>query len=62
MTVSSLLNNVTSAEGISSGVPVPETAVVTKIVYAIWVWSIFLTFPGTYSMQPAVTSQTFGHR
>ena len=41
---------------------VPETATVTKIAYAIWVWSIFLTFPGTYSMQPAVTSQTFGHR
>merc|ERR1719362_2289034 len=39
-----------------------ETSLLTKVVYAIWVWSIFLTFPGTYSMQPAVTAQTFGHR
>ena len=40
----------------------PETPLSTKIVYALWVWSIFLTFPGTYAMQPAVTTQTFGHR
>jgi len=40
----------------------PETPLVTKVVYALWVWSIFLTFPGTFSMQPAVTAQTFGHR
>ena len=40
----------------------PETALSTKIVYALWVWCIFLTFPGTYAMQPAVTTQTFGHK
>jgi hypothetical protein len=40
----------------------PETAISTKIVYALWIWCIFLTFPGTYSMQPAVTTQTFGHK
>ncbi len=33
-----------------------------KIMFAIWVWMIFLTFPGTYSTQPAVTTQTFGHK
>lgn len=31
-------------------------------MYAIWVWMIFFTFPGTYSTQPAVTTQTFGHK
>lgn len=40
----------------------PETALSTKIVYALWVWCIFLTFPGTFAMQPAVTTQTFGHK
>ena len=56
----------------------PETATVTKAVYAIWVWAIYFTFPGlkhdlawpndhfdfsgTYSTQPAVTVQTFGHK
>ena len=24
----------------------PETATVTKAVYAIWVWAIYFTFPG----------------
>ena len=42
--------------------PPPETALSTKIVYALWVWCIFLTFPGTFAMQPAVTTQTFGHK
>jgi len=46
----------------STTLPAASTPIVTKAVYAIWVWCIFLTFPGTYSMQPAVTSQTFGHR
>ena len=40
----------------------PETALITKIIYALWVWAIFLTFPGTFAMQPAVTTQTFGHK
>ena len=39
-----------------------ETQLITKVCYAIWVWAIFLTFPGTYSMQPAVTTHTFGHK
>lgn len=34
----------------------------TKVAYAVWVWAIFFTFPGTYSTQPAVTTQTFGHK
>ncbi|XP_023330169.1 uncharacterized protein LOC111702648 [Eurytemora carolleeae] len=38
------------------------TSLLTKIVYALWVWAIFFTFPGTYSTQPAVTTQTFGHK
>ena len=38
------------------------TTFTTKAVFAIWVWSIFLTFPGTFSMQPAVTTQTFGQK
>ena len=32
------------------------------MVFALWVWAIYLTFPGTYSTQPAVTTQTFGHK
>ena len=39
-----------------------QTNFTTKAVYAVWVWAIFLTFPGTFSMQPAVTTQTFGQR
>eukprot|EP00088_Acartia_fossae_P040502 TRINITY_DN4217_c0_g1_i11.p1 TRINITY_DN4217_c0_g1~~TRINITY_DN4217_c0_g1_i11.p1 ORF type:complete len:208 (-),score=33.05 TRINITY_DN4217_c0_g1_i11:443-1066(-) len=38
------------------------TALSTKVAYAVWVWAIFFTFPGTYSTQPAVTTQTFGHK
>merc|ERR1712180_74772 len=40
----------------------PPTSLLTKVVYAVWVWAIFFTFPGTYSTQPAVTTQTFGHK
>ena len=39
-----------------------DTSMLTKVMYAVWVWAIFLTFPGTYAMQPAVTAQTFGHK
>ena len=39
-----------------------QTNLTTKAVYAVWVWAIFLTFPGTFSMQPAATTQTFGQR
>ncbi len=34
----------------------------TRWLYAVFMWMIFLTFPGTYSTQPAVTTTTFGHR
>ena len=58
----SFLNETLPLGGDSSICEPPETALVTKVVYALWVWCIFFTFPGTYSMQPAVTTQTFGHR
>merc|ERR1719427_850299 len=38
------------------------TSLATKAVFAVWVWAIFFTFPGTFSTQPAVTTQTFGHK
>ena len=60
-TVSSVLNSTNLADTACVCEP-PETAVITKVVYAIWVWCIFLTFPGTYAMQPAITTQTFGHK
>lgn len=40
----------------------PVTSLGTKVIYALWVWCIFFTFPGTFAMQPAVTTQTFGHK
>jgi len=40
----------------------PVTSLTTKLVYAVWIFAIFFTFPGTYSTQPAVTTQTFGHK
>ena len=40
----------------------PPTSLATKAVFAVWVWAIFFTFPGTFSTQPAVTTQTFGHK
>ncbi len=38
-----------------------ETSDYGKVAFATWVWLIFLVFPGTYAIQPAVTTQTFGH-
>jgi len=60
--VSPLLTNVTTTDLKDCLSQAPETATVTKAVYAIWVWAIYFTFPGTYSTQPAVTVQTFGHK
>lgn len=40
----------------------PLTSVLGMAAFAIWVWSIYFTFPGTYSTMPAVTTQTFGHK
>ncbi len=38
------------------------TSSLGKAAFAVWIWAIYFTFPGTYSTQPAVTTQTFGHR
>merc|ERR1719427_2140320 len=38
------------------------TSVLGKVGFTIWIWAIYATFPGTYSTQPAVTTQTFGHK
>jgi len=40
----------------------PATIYGGKIAFTIWIWAIYATFPGTYSTQPAVTTQTFGHK
>jgi hypothetical protein len=40
----------------------PATVYGGKIAFTIWIWAIYSTFPGTYSTQPAVTTQTFGHK
>ena len=39
----------------------PATTYGGKIAFTISIWAIYSTFPGTYSTQPAVTTQTFGH-
>ena len=46
----------------ADAVPTPSTNLLTKLVYALWIFAIYFTFPGTYSTQPAVTTQTFGHK
>jgi len=33
-----------------------------QVGFTVWIWAIYATFPGTYSTQPAVTTQTFGHK
>ena len=40
----------------------PATSLSGKITFAAAIWTIYFTFPGTYSTQPAVTTQTFGHK
>merc|ERR1719334_1942099 len=40
----------------------PSTTYGGKIAFTVWIWAIYATFPGTYSTQPAVTTQTFGHK
>ena len=40
----------------------PVTSLCGKITFAAAIWTIYFTFPGTYSTQPAVTTQTFGHK
>jgi len=38
------------------------TSLLGKVGFTVWIWAIYATFPGTYSTQPAVTTQTFGHK
>jgi len=33
-----------------------------RAMFAAWIWLVYFTFPGTFSTQPAVTTQTFGHK
>ena len=33
-----------------------------QVGFAVWIWAIYGTFPGTYSTQPAITTQAFGHK
>merc|ERR1719447_619638 len=40
----------------------PLTAILGKAFFPLWIWLIYFTFPGTYATQPAVTTQTFGHK
>jgi len=40
----------------------PVTAILGKAFFPLWIWLIYFTFPGTYATQPAVTTQTFGHK
>lgn len=40
----------------------PLTMAMGRVGFMIWIWAIYFTFPGTYSTQPAVTTQTFGHK
>ena len=28
-----------------------------RAMFAAWIWAVYFTFPGTYSTQPAVTTQ-----
>ena len=57
---STLFDNVTTAASATAatsltdcapgGIEAP-TSITTKVVFAIWVWAIYFTFPGTYSTQ-----------
>ena len=40
----------------------PITSIFGKFAFAAAIWTIYFTFPGTYSTQPAVTTQTFGDK
>jgi len=40
----------------------PATAHGGKIMFAAWIWAIYLLFPAIYALQPAVTTQTFGYK
>ena len=40
----------------------PVTSLCDKFFFAAAIWTIYFTFPGTYSTQPAVTTQTFGQK
>ena len=57
-----MTNRTISSPTLGSKEDLKAPHVTTKAVFALWVWAIFLTFSGTFSMQPAVTTQTFGQR
>merc|ERR1719422_2452961 len=40
----------------------PLTWYLGTAAFTLFIWSIYFTFPGTYSTMPAVTTQTFGHK
>lgn len=40
----------------------PATVGGGKMMFAAWVWAIYLLFPGIFALQPAVTTQTFGYK
>jgi len=40
----------------------PATASGGKIMFAVWIWAIYLLFPAIFALQPAVTTQTFGYK
>merc|ERR1719158_1927460 len=60
--MSNLTISVANATLEVSSEAVPTTSLTTKVVYSLWIFAIYFTFPGTYSTQPAVTTQTFGHK
>ena len=48
---SSVLTNITTTAATATDDCEVTTSVTTKVVFAIWVWAIYFTFPGTYSTQ-----------
>ena len=51
-----LAGNVTATDVKDCLTTPPETATVTKAVYAIWVWAIYFTFPGKLLFQHVTIS------
>ena len=37
----------------------PLTTTMGRAGFMVWIWAIYFTFPGTYSTQPAVTTQVY---
>jgi len=64
ITLTTLLTILSSTFYLTSLLPMDSMLQLSpaKVFFALWVWLIYLTFPGTYAMQPAVTAQLFGHQ